>query len=32
MDSGEKDRINYGDAFARSANYYKNSIGMNKCM
>ena len=32
MDADEKDRINYEDAFARSANYYKNSIGMNKCI
>ena len=32
MDANEKDRINYEDAYARSANYYKNSIGMNKCI
>lgn len=32
MDASEKDRINYEDAYANSANYYKNSIGMNKCI
>lgn len=32
MDRNEKDRINYENAFANSANYYKNSIGMNRCI
>jgi hypothetical protein len=32
MDASEKDRINYENAFANSANYWKNSIGMNKCI
>ncbi len=32
MDANERDRINYENAYANSANYYKNSIGMNKCI
>lgn len=32
MDVNEKDRINYEDAYVQAANYYKNAIGMNKCI
>ncbi len=32
MARNEKTRIQYEDAFANSSNYWKNSIGMNKCI
>ncbi len=32
MAADEKTRINYEDAYVGSANYWKNSIGMNKCI
>ena len=32
MAKDEKTRIQYEDAFANSSNYWKNSIGMNKCI
>lgn len=32
MDANEKARIQYEDDYANSANYWKNSIGMNKCI
>lgn len=32
MDAEEKARIQYEDQYANSANYWKNSIGMNKCI
>ena len=32
MAQDEKTRIQYEDAFAHSSNYWKNSIGMNKCI
>ena len=32
MDAEEKARIQYEDDYASCANYYKNSIGMNKCI
>ena len=32
MERDEKTRIQYEDAFAGSSNYWKNSIGMNKCI
>ena len=32
MDADQKVRIQYEDKYASSANYWKNSIGMNKCI
>lgn len=32
MDASEKTRIQYESKYASSANYWKNSIGMNKCI
>ncbi|MBQ7421392.1 MAG: S46 family peptidase [Prevotella sp.] len=32
MEKDEKSRIQYENAFANSSNYWKNSIGMNKCI
>lgn len=32
MDASEKARIQYESKYANSANYWKNSIGMNKCI
>ncbi len=32
MAADEKTRINYEDAYVQSANYWKNSMGMNKCI
>ena len=32
MEQSENTRIQYEDAFANSSNYWKNSIGMNKCI
>ncbi len=32
MDADEQTRINYENAYVGSANYWKNSIGMNKCI
>lgn len=32
MDASEKTRIQYEDSYVGSANYWKNSIGMNKCI
>lgn len=32
MDASEKARIQYENAYAQTANYWKNSMGMNKCI
>ena len=32
MNADEKTRINYEDAYVGSANYWKNAMGMNKCI